>query len=98
VGYRKILDSIYSSKGFYARVRTFLTDYKPHRHTVTLQREEIAALFKSIFEIGIKSEERKEYWRLFFWTLFHCPEKFALAITFSIYGYHFRKVNELHVT
>jgi len=97
LGYRKILDSIYSAKGFYARVRTFLKDYKPQRHTVTLQWEEIAALFKSIFEIGIKSDERKEYWKLFFWTLFHCPEKFPLAITFSIYGYHFRKVNELHV-
>ena len=96
-GYRKILDSIYSVKGFYDRVRTFLQDYQPHRHTVTLQWEEIAAFFQSIFEIGIKSEERREYWRLFFWTLFHCPEKFPLAITFSIYGYHFRKVNELHV-
>jgi radical SAM superfamily enzyme YgiQ (UPF0313 family) len=96
-GYRKILDSIYSAKGFYDRVRTFLKDYKPHRHTVTLQREEIAAFLSSIYEIGIKSPERGEYWKLFFWTLFHCPEKFPLAITFSIYGYHFRKVNELHV-
>lgn len=96
-GYRKILDSIYSVKGFYERVRTFLNDYQPHRHSVTLQWEEIAAFIKSIFEIGIKSEERREYWRLFFWSLFHCPEKFPLAITFSIYGYHFRKVNELHV-
>jgi radical SAM superfamily enzyme YgiQ (UPF0313 family) len=97
LGYRKILDSIYSAKGFYTRVRTFLKDYKPHRHTVTLQREEMAAFFKSIFEIGVKSQERKEYWKLFFWTLFNCPEKFPLAITFTIYGYHFRKVNELHV-
>ena len=96
-GYRKILDSIYSVKGFYERVRTFLNDYHPHRHAVTLQWEEIAAFLKSIFEIGIKSEERREYWRLFFWSLFHCPDKFPLAITFSIYGYHFRKVNELHV-
>ena len=97
LGYRKILDSIYSANGFYTRVRTFLKDYKPHRHTVTLQREEMAAFFKSIFEIGVKSQERKEYWKLFFWTLFNCPEKFPLAITFTIYGYHFRKVNELHV-
>ncbi len=96
-GYRKILDSIYSAKGFYSRVRTFLKEYQPQRHTVTLQWQEVAALFRSIFEIGIKSEERQEYWRLFFWTLFHCPSKFPLAITFSIYGYHFRKVNELHV-
>ena len=96
-GYRKILDSIYSAKGFYERVHTFLEDYKPARHAVTLQWQEIAALISSIFKIGIKSKERGQYWKLFFWTLFHCPEKFPLAITFTIYGYHFRKVNELHV-
>ena len=96
-GYRKILDSIYSAKGFYERVRTFLKNYKPQRQNVSLQPNEIGALFKSIFEIGVKSEERKEYWQLFFWTLFHYPKKFPLAITFTIYGYHFRKVNELHV-
>jgi len=96
-GYRKILDSIYSPKGFYERVRTFLKDYQPASYSVTLHWEEISALFKSIFEIGIKSKERKHYWRLFFWTLFNFPKKFPLAITFTIYGYHFRKVNELHV-
>ena len=96
-GYRKILDSIYSANGFYERVRTFLKNYRPQRQSVSLQPSEIGALFKSILEIGIKSKERKEYWRLFFWTLFHCPKKFPLAITFTIYGYHFRKVNELHV-
>lgn len=97
-GYRKILDSIYSAKGFYQRVRTFLEDYQPHRHTVTLQWQEISAFLSSIFKIGIMSPERREYWKLFFWTIFHHPKKFPLAITFSIYGYHFRKVNELHVT
>jgi len=64
---------------------------------VRLHWDEIAAFLSSIFEIGIKSKERWQYWKLFFWTLFHCPRKFPLAITFSIYGYHFRKVNELHV-
>ncbi len=96
-GYRKILDSIYSAKGFYDRVRTFLKEYNPRKHRAILQWQEIAALFKSIFEIGIKSKERWQYWKLFFWSLFHCPDKFPLAITFTIYGYHFRKVNELHV-
>ncbi len=97
-GYRKILDSIYSAKGFYERVRTFLRDYQPARQPVRLHWDEIAAFLSSIFKIGIKSKERKHYWKLFFWTLFHYPRKFPLAITFSIYGYHFRKVNELHVT
>jgi len=96
-GYRKILDSIYSAKGFYERVRTFLQDYNPARRPVTLQWQEISALFSSMFRIGIRSKERKHYWKLFFWTLFKHPKKFPLAITFAIYGYHFRKVNELHV-
>jgi len=97
-GYHKILDSIYSAKGFYERVRTFLKDYQPARQPVRLHWDEIAAFLSSIFKIGIKSKERVHYWKLFFWTLFHYPRKFPLAITFSIYGYHFRKVNELHVT
>ena len=96
-GYREILDTIYSAKGFYERIRTFLKDYNPAKHPVTLEWAEIAAFITSIFEIGIKSDERRNYWRLFFWTLFHFPKKFPLAITFSIYGYHFRKVNEFHV-
>lgn len=96
-GYRNILDSIYSAKGFYERVRTFLKDYNPVHHPGILQWQEIAALFSSIFEIGIKSKERWHYWKLFFWALFRHPRKFPLAITFTIYGYHFRKVNELHV-
>lgn len=96
-GYRKILDTIYSAKGFYERVRTFLKNYSPATHAVTLQWQEITALLSSIFEIGIMSKERWQYWKLFFWALFHCPKKFPLAITFTIYGYHFRKVNQLHV-
>jgi hypothetical protein len=41
--------------------------------------------------------ERVEYWRLLLWALFRKPRLFPLAITLSIYGYHFRKVSELHV-
>jgi radical SAM superfamily enzyme YgiQ (UPF0313 family) len=99
-GYRKILDTIYSAKNYTDRVKIFLTEFQPARHTVTIEFQEIMAFFRSIWKIGILSpfQERKYYWRLFFWSLFKMPEKFALAITFAIYGYHFRKVNELHVS
>jgi len=97
-GYRKILDSIYSAKGFTDRVITFLKTYQPRRHPVTLEFQEVMALFRSIWEIGIKSKDRLQYWRLFFWSLFNDIRKFPLAITFSIYGYHFRRVNALHVS
>lgn len=97
-GYRKVLDGIYSAKAFTERVITFLKTYKPRRHAVTIEFQEVLALFRSIWTLGIKSPERKYYWKLFFWALFNDPAKFPLAITFSIYGYHFRRVNELHVT
>ncbi|MCJ7695850.1 MAG: B12-binding domain-containing radical SAM protein [Anaerolineaceae bacterium] len=98
VGYRKILDTIYSTKNYTERVISFLKEYHPKKHPVRLQWREISALVRSIFDIGIKSPQRRYYWKLFFWTLFHEPTKFPLAITLSIYGYHFRKVNQLHVS
>lgn len=97
-GYHKILDSIYSAKTYTERVISFLKTYNPRQHAVTLQWQEILALFRSIWELGIKGKDRHYYWKLFFWALFHQPKKFPLAITFSIYGYHFYKVNQLHVS
>ncbi len=96
-GYETILRTIYSAEGFYKRVKTFLTDYKPAKRTVHLETQEVLALFRTIWKIGIISPERGYYWDLVFWTLFHEPEKLPLAITFTVYGYHFKRVSELHV-
>ncbi len=93
-GYRSILRSIYSSKMFYERVKTFLAHYNPVKSPVNMQFNEIQAFFRSIWRIGILSPARKQYWDLFFWTLIHYPKKFALAITMTIYGYHFQKVSD----
>ncbi len=93
-GYQHILSEIYSPRLFYERVAKFLENYKPVAATVKVHSEEIYAFFLSIWKLGILGKERKYYWKLFFNTLFKSPEKFSLAITFSIYGYHFRKINE----
>jgi len=96
-GYRQILNQIYSPHPFYERVKTFLRVYQPSQVQAQLDVQDILALFRTILYLGILGKERREYWRLFFWSLFHCPEKFPMAITFSVYGYHFRKVSEMHV-
>jgi radical SAM superfamily enzyme YgiQ (UPF0313 family) len=96
-GYRQILDQIYSPRPFYERVKTFLREYQPSKIQAQLDIQDILALFRTILYLGILGKERREYWRLFFWSLIHCPEKFPMAITFSVYGYHFRKVSEMHV-
>jgi len=62
---------------------------------VHLGLQEILAFFRTVWLIGILGKERKQYWDLFFWTLLKFPQKFALAITFTVYGYHFQKVSDL---
>jgi radical SAM superfamily enzyme YgiQ (UPF0313 family) len=96
-GYETILKAIYSADGFYQRVKTFLTDYKPVSAPVHMEMQEVLALFRTIWKIGIVSSDRGYYWDLVFWTLFHEPKKLPLAITFTVYGYHFKRVSELHV-
>ena len=96
-GYQAVVHSIYAPANYYARVRTFLREYKAPKITVPIDLEHILALFRSILRLGIVGKERLEYWKLFFWTLFRRPRLFPLAITFSIYGYHFRQVVDLHI-
>ena len=94
-GYRTILDTIYSPKNYYQRVIRLLREYRPlHLGKFHLQPGYVGALFKSILFLGIIGRERFHYWKLFFWSLARCPRLFPLAITYAIYGFHFRKVAE----
>ncbi len=96
-GYRWLLDQIYSPQFYYARVRTFLREYKAPKVSVRLEREHVSALFRSVYQLGIKGRERAHYWALLLWALLRRPELFPLAVTLAIYGFHFRQVAELHV-
>ena len=96
-GYKTVIDSLYAPKNYYPRVITFLKEYKAPKIVVPLDFEHVMAFFRSILRLGIIDKERIHYWKLFFWTLFRRPQLFPLAITFAIYGYHFRQVMDLHV-
>ncbi|MBU1096373.1 MAG: DUF4070 domain-containing protein [Bacteroidetes bacterium] len=94
-GYIKLLNTIYSPKYFYERVMRFMKDYEPKKKKVFhLNPNYILALFKSIFKLGIIGEERIYYWKLFLWTLFRKPQLFSLAILYTIYGFHFKKISQ----
>ena len=95
-GYKKVLHTIYSPQQYYQRVKTFLREYKPPKLHTSLDFQYILAFFRSTYRLGIVGKERVEYWKLLVWTLFHRPKSFPLAVTFTIYGYHFRKTCELH--
>jgi len=90
-GYQKIIQNIYSCKSYYERVLLFLKQYDPpFNEPLTLNR--FMALVKSIIYIGILQKNRRYFWKLFFWSIFYKPKSFPLAVTYSIYGYHFRRV------
>lgn len=92
-GYKRIISRIYSPEPYYKRVRTFLRDYKPlEKKAFSFHFSYLGAFFKSILFLGIIERERSYYWKLFFWSLFRRPQLFHLAITFTIYGFHFRKI------
>ncbi len=101
-GYKSIISGIYSPIPYYERVKDFLREYKPlekrafHLHFGHLRYHfgYVGALFKSIWFLGIIDKERIHYWKLFFWSLFRHPKLLPMAIGYTIYGFHFRKVFE----
>ena len=97
-GYRKLLDQIYAPQFYYERILTFLREYHPPEIRLYPDFEYVLALWRSIYQLGIRGVERVHYWRLFFWTLFRRPQLFPVAITLAIMGFHFRQVTELHVS
>jgi len=91
-GYQTILTGIYTSKAYYARIHSFLKRFDPPKMARKISFTDLIPIYKSIFYIGIMKKNRKYFWKLFFWSLFFKPKTFPLAITYSIFGYHFRKI------
>ena len=100
-GYQAIMRYIYAPDHYYQRVRTFLREYKAPAIRMPLDfgvlSSNIMALFRSVLHLGIIGRERLHYWKLLSWTLFRRPRLLPQAVTFAVYGYHFRKVCEQRV-
>jgi len=92
-GYKEILETIYSQKEYYKRVKTFLSDYHPSPNaSKRITFSEIKAFFKSLWKLGIVEKGKRYYWKLLFLSLFKYPKKFSIAMTMAIYGFHFRRI------
>ena len=92
-GYKNIITNIYGVKPYYKRVRQFFTNYNRSKKNSNRINFSLAIAFlKSMYIIGIINKGRIEFWKLLFWTLFRKPSLFTDAITFAVYGYHFRTV------
>jgi radical SAM superfamily enzyme YgiQ (UPF0313 family) len=96
-GYKQLMQTIYSPRHYYERVKTFLREYQPPKIKAPLDWQHILAFPRSVYHLGILGKERRYYWDLLLWTLFRRPALFPMAVTFAIYGHHFQKVCELHI-
>jgi len=94
-GYRKVLNTIYSVDAYYQRVHLFLDQYRPHRRT-PLSFQDLLALPRSAFWLGVFKRGRCQYWKLVLKYLFKRPRVLPEAVTLAIIGYHFREVLRLH--
>jgi len=90
-GYKKIIHNIYATKPYYSRIRQFLLNYKRvHGKQMKIEFFHVGAFLKSMIIIGMLNKGRREYWKLMLWTLLRRPGLLIDAITFAVYGYHFR--------
>ncbi|MGD0352271.1 MAG: B12-binding domain-containing radical SAM protein [Dehalococcoidia bacterium] len=97
-GYKKVIDTIYSPKQYYERVKTFLKEYRPiGDKVVSPQFEHVKAFVKSVWFLGIIGKGRQYYWRLLAWTLARRPRSFSMSVILAIYGFHFRKVVDKYI-
>ena len=97
-GYRDLMRRIYSPEHYYRRIRTFLRNYRAPRVGGHMDLQHVLALFRSFYHLGIVGRERFHYWHLLLWTTLHRPRSLPLAVTLAIYGHHFRRVCQAHMS
>jgi radical SAM superfamily enzyme YgiQ (UPF0313 family) len=91
-GYRQIINTIYSPRNYYERIIMFLKEYNPSLKGRRFNLRDIKAFIKSLFVLGLFAAERRYYWKLLTMALIKYRKAFPTAVTYAIYGYHFRKV------
>lgn len=91
-GYQKVLHTIYSQKYYCKRIKTFLENYNYKDAVIPKVRYSgVKAFLRSMWRIGVVEKGKLHYWKLIFWSM-RQPRRLPLAVRFSIYGFHFRKM------
>lgn len=93
-GYRQVVNTIYSPKHYYERIKVFLKEYKPQKKKVRVQvkLQYIIALVRSVWVLGVVERGRRYYWKVFVAVSLRSPKRLPLFVRLAIQGFHFRKV------
>jgi len=91
-GYRRVVETLYCPDRFHARIRRFLETWRPlHKVRYRLGPEHVRAVVLCLYRLGIRGEDRRQFWRLIAWALRH-PRDCRMVVTLLGMGCHFRKV------
>jgi radical SAM superfamily enzyme YgiQ (UPF0313 family) len=90
-GYRRLMNHLYAPGPYYQRIRTFLREYQPSRASGAVTLRNLGAFVRATVRLGVLGRERFHFWGLLAWTCFRRPKLVPMAVTLSIYGFHFRK-------
>jgi hypothetical protein len=90
-GYHSVVSTIYTPRYYYKRIHTFLKSYQPTAKG-HFSRDELKALFRSFWKIGLCSRSCLLYWKLVLVTALTRIKSLPAAIELAIYGYHFQKL------
>lgn len=96
-GYKKIVQTIYSPRKYYERIREFLKEYGSHKRIQRpVTKLDFMALLRSIWWIGIFGGLKPSYyyWKSLALALLKYRKAFADVVAFQIYGVHFRSVTK----
>ena len=91
-GYRHVLNTIYSSDHYNKRVKRFFEEYRPPKMKAsTVELNHFISLIKALWFLGVVEDDRKNFWKFTFSTLFKYPQFFWMSMGYSIYRRHFYK-------
>jgi radical SAM superfamily enzyme YgiQ (UPF0313 family) len=93
-GYRSLVKQLYAPKSYYRRISTFLREYRPQGPRTRPTHGDVAAFFKSLWVLGVRSRGRRAYWSFLMRSLLLHRRKFSEAMSLAILGHHFRRVAE----
>jgi radical SAM superfamily enzyme YgiQ (UPF0313 family) len=90
-GYENVLTTIYSPKCYFARIRTFLREYRPKKVKPPKVRfYHLRGLVSSLWFLGIKENGRHYYWSLLLWSIFKRPGLLPYAVGLPLGLLHFK--------
>ena len=91
-GYRTLMRRLYEPNAFYERGKTLLRNCRPNGPRAHIGPREVAAVFRTLWQLGVVRPGRRAFWAFLAHALIHHPRAFGTAVTVAIFGHHLRIV------